>query len=97
MVGVFVTSTGLSDIAKAFAKTLEIATYECVDLGEFPRIKCNIGWDKERQCETHIYHLPMDLSYDVTKIEYPGECMAFTCAEAESKGFRRSYRWHGDS
>lgn len=97
VVGVFVTSTGLSDVAKAFAKTLGIIVHEYVALGDFPRIKCNIGWDKERQCETHIYHLPMDLSYDVTKIEFPGECMAFTCAEAESKGFRRSYRWHGDS
>lgn len=92
--GVFVTSTALSDMAKRFAKELNIKVYENIPLGDFPRIKCNINHTAELGT-TYIYHLPMDLSYDVTKIENPGEFMAFTVKEAEQAGFRRSYRWHG--
>lgn len=88
--GVFVTSTTYSDKARHFADVLEIELYENVSGGEYPRIKCNVGKNGKQ-----IYHLPIDLSYDVTKIKNPGECMAFTCAEAEALGFRRSYRWHG--
>jgi hypothetical protein len=53
---------------------------------EFPRIKCNInGKDK-------IYHLPFDQQYDRTQIKNNGEFMAWSVAEAESKGFRRAKR-----
>ena len=38
----------------------------------------------------------MDLSYDVTKIDKKGEFFAFTVKEAEKKGFRRSWKWHGE-
>jgi hypothetical protein len=63
-------------------------------IADFPRIKCNINYDGLGG-KTYIYHLPMDLNYDVTKIENEGEFMALTVAEAESKGFRRAYKWHG--
>lgn len=92
--GVFVTSTTLSEKAKLFADRLGITVYESVPIGDFPRIKCNINTDKDG-IVTHIYHLPMDLSYDATIIDQHGEFMAMTVKEAEDAGFRRSYRFHG--
>ena len=90
--GIFITHTALSDMAKRFAERLSIKVKENMDRGEYPLIKCNIGRDGER-----IYHLPMDQQYDTVKIEEnKGEIYALTVAEAESKGFRRAYRWHGD-
>lgn len=88
---VFVTSTALSDVARKFADAFSdsMIVYENIPLGDFPRIKCNIG------TEGKIYHLPMDLSYDKVKIDRPGEFLAFTVSEAENAGFRRSYKWHG--
>lgn len=94
--GRFVTNISLSDTAKEFARRLGIKVDERVKMNEFPRIKCNIGVD-EFGAKTKIYHLPMDLSYDSAKIDKPGEFFAFTVAEAEAKGFRRSYKWHGDA
>lgn len=95
VVGVLVTSANLSDVAIKFAKELNIKTYTNVFLGNYPRIKCNINKNELGE-KTYIYHLPMDLSYDVTKIDAPGEFMAFTVKEAEEAGFRRSYKWHGE-
>lgn len=92
--GIFVTNTGLSDMARAVASYLNIAVSEHHKMTDFPRIKCNIGQD-ENGIETHIYHLPMDAQYDVVQISKPGECYAFTVKEAVARGFRRAYRWHG--
>ena len=89
--GILLTNTVLSDKAKEFAKILGIAYKENHSLGEFPRIKCNIG------DEGKIYHLPFDQQYDTTIIEGNGEFMALTVAEAEEAGFRRAYRWHGNN
>ncbi len=91
VIGVFVTSTALSDMAKRFAEELGIVVYENVPMGDYPRIKCNIGENG------FIYHLPMDLNYDSTKIDKPGEFFALTVKEAEAAGFRRSYKWHNTS
>lgn len=90
---VFITSTFLSEQAKSFCNYLKISYKENYPLGVFPRIKCNIGTD-EYGIKSHIYHLPMDQQYDNVKIDKPGEFFAFTVAEAESKGFRRAYKWH---
>ena len=92
--GILITNTTLSDMAKQFAEHLEISYKENMPIADFPRIKCNINYDGFGG-KTYIYHLPMDLNYDVTKIENEGEFMALTVAEAESKGFRRAYKWHG--
>lgn len=92
--GILMTNTVLSDKAKEFARVLGIAYQEQVPLGEFPRIKCNIGTDMYGQ-QTRIYHLPFDQQYDATKVDGEGEFMALTVAEAEAAGFRRAYRWHG--
>lgn len=93
--GVFVTNIALSPTAKRVADYLGISVAQNHKMVEFPRIKCNVG--KDEYGITHIYHLPMDNQYDATKIEKPGECSAFTVEEAEMKGFRRAYKWHGNS
>jgi hypothetical protein len=93
--GIFVTHTVISDVAKSFAQSLGIDVRENVDLGEYPMIKCKNGRDEYGT--TQIYHLPMDQQYDRTKIiKQNGDCYAFTIDEAESKGFRRAYKWHGE-
>lgn len=92
--GVFVTNITLSDRAKLFAQRLNIKYQENIELGDFPRIKCNIGKDQFGS-QTKIYHLPMDQQYDTTKIDKPGEFYAFTVKEAEEKGFRHAYKYFG--
>jgi len=95
--GFFVSHTQLSDEAKEFAKTLSIEIMENVELGEYPLIKCNNGYDKEYGYRTKIYHLPMDQQYDMTKIDKKdGDFYAFTVQEAEDKGYRRAYKWHSN-
>lgn len=91
---VFVTNILLSETARKVAESLKITVYENHPFTEFPRIKCNIGRDEYG--ETKIYHLPMDLQYDITQIKNAGECYAFTVKEATDKGFRRAYKWHGN-
>ena len=88
---VLITNTDVSDTAKEFAEYLGVQIRTHIPLGNFPRIKCNIGKNGEK-----IYHLPFDLQYDATKIDKPGEFMAMTVKEAEDQGFRRSFKWHGN-
>lgn len=91
--GIFITTTSLSNKAKEVAKFLQIDVVENCEIQEFPRIKCNINETTKEK----IYHLPFDQQYDSTKInEDKGECYAFTVIEAEDKGFRRAFKWHGD-
>jgi len=88
--GVFITSTGLSDIAKRFAQTLKIEYKENFPLEEYPSIKCNVS----KVSKEKIYHLPMDQQYDKTLIEAErNEYYVKTVAEAEKLGFRRAWRW----
>ena len=89
--GILVTNICLSEKAKEFAKALKIEYVENFDLGDFPRIKCNINNGEK------IYHLPMDQQYDSTIIDRPGEMMVSTVKEAEMHGFRRAFRWHSTS
>ncbi len=89
--GILVTNICLSEKAKEFAKALKIEYIENFDLGDFPRIKCNINNGEK------IYHLPMDQQYDSTIIDHPGEMMVSTVKEAEKHGFRRAFRWHSAS
>lgn len=92
---VFVTNISLSDTAKKAAAYLNVEVIENYPLGEFPRIKCNVSY--KDGAKTKIYHLPMDQQYDKVKIIHDDECFAYTVKEAESKGFRRAYKWHGES
>jgi hypothetical protein len=90
--GVFVTSTGLSDVAKEFAVELGIQVREKFPFEEYPSIKCNVS----KRTGEKIYHLPMDQQYDRTVIEEErNECYVRTVAEAEKLGFRRAWRWRG--
>ena len=92
---VLITSTRLSDTARAFANSLGVVYHENVvlpcEIHSYPRIKCN------QRSGNKIYHLPFDQMYDRTIInESQGDFYAFTVAEAEAKGFRRALHWSGD-
>jgi len=90
----FVTSTSLSERAKQFAKELEIEVLENYPLKAYPCIKCNVS----RRNGTKIYHLPFDQQYDRTLIEEErNECYVETVKEAEDLGFRRAFRWRGNT
>lgn len=91
---ILITNITLSDTAKRMAEYLNVKYRERFEMGEYPRIKCNIGKD-EYGTPTMIYHLPMDQQYDSVKIEKNGEFFAFTVEEAERAGFRRAYKWFG--
>ena len=91
--GVFITSTGLSNVAREFADELGIEVKEKFSFEKYPSIKCNVS----RRNGEKIYHLPMDQQYDRTIIEQErNECYVETVAEAEKLGFRRAWRWRGD-
>lgn len=87
VIGVLITNTELSDVAKTMANQLGIVYKEKVPAGDYPRIKCNVN-NGER-----IYHLPFDQKYDDTVIKNKGEFYALTVKEAEDAGFRRAHRW----
>jgi len=91
----FVTTTILSDRAKQFAQELRIKILENYPLNEhYPCIKCNVS----RRDGTKIYHLPFDQQYDRTIVEEErNECYVQTVYEAESLGFRRAFRWRGET
>jgi len=86
----FVTSTKLSETAKKFANALGVKVIEEKPLEKYPLIKCNVSASGDK-----IYHLPFDQQYDKTLIKNSGEFYALTVKQAEDKGFRRAFRWHG--
>ena len=89
--GIFITTTSLSSLAKSCANYLHIADVEKLPLKPDPLIKCNISKDGDK-----IYHLPFDQQYDRVIINpSDGDCYVSTVQEAESKGFRHAWRWHG--
>lgn len=89
--GIFITTTSLSSLAKSCANYLHIAVVEKFPLKPYPLIKCNISRDGDK-----IYHLPFDQQYDRVIINpSDGDCYMSTVQEAESKGFRHAWRWHG--
>lgn len=90
VVGRIVTSTSLSPVAHMFAEKLGVEVDDGMELGPFPRVKCNVA----RTSGERIFHLPMDHAYDATVIEPErGEFFAWSIEEATSAGFRRSWRW----
>ncbi len=90
---IFYTTTKLSDLARRFAKELNIKLVENDKVPtDYPCIKCNIS----RVDNTKIYHLPFDQQYDNVKIEKDkGEFYCANVEEAERKGFRRAFRYKG--
>ncbi len=90
----FITSTTLSEKAKEFAEVLQVQVREDFPFQPYPSIKCNIS----RQNGAKIYHLPFDQQYDRTIVEKErNECYVETVKEAEELGFRRAFRWKGES
>jgi hypothetical protein len=81
-----------SNEALAVAKELGINTVIEPYTEDYPMIKCNIN----QATKEKIYHLPFDQQYDrvVIKSEL-GEFYAKTAQEAEGRGFRRAFRYHG--
>ena len=94
--GVLITNICLSDTAKKMADYLKILYVERYPKRDYPCIKCNIGKDAQGQ-PTKIYHLPFDQQYDATQIKNNGEFFAMTVKEAEDAGFRRAFKWFGNS
>lgn len=92
--GRFVTTTELSDRARAFAERLEIRIDEGFAFDEsYPCIKCNVSMANGEK----IYHLPFDQMYDATVVHRERrEFFARTVKEAEAAGFRRAFRWRGE-
>ena len=95
MRAIFYCTTKLSPLANRFAHELDIQLEEShVFERTYPCIKCNISKKDGKK----IYHLPFDQQYDKVKIEPGhGEFYCRTVEEAEKQGFRRAYRWKGDS
>ena len=92
-VGVFVTTTTLSETAKYFAELLDIKVVENYEYRAYPLIKCNISKSGEK-----IYHLPFDQQYDRIHIDYEkGNKYVYTTEEAEKNGFRHAYKWRGEN
>lgn len=93
IVPVFASTTGYSETALKFAKSLGVIC-KTKPMGPYPVIKCNIN----QSTREHIYHLPFDQQYDHCIIsKEQGEFYALTVQEAEDAGFRRAKRWHGPS
>lgn len=91
-IGVFVTTTALSDTARHFAEKLGIIVKENFEYKEYPLIKCHVTEKQEG-----IYHLPFDQQYDrINMVDSRGSYYASTVEEAEANGFRHAYRWHGN-
>lgn len=95
VMGAFVTTVDFSPVAVHCASLLGISLYPSIPFQEYPRIKCNVGRNSSGQ-PIKIYHLPMDQQYDRVRISDDGEFYAASVSEAESKGFRRAYRWQGN-
>jgi hypothetical protein len=94
IIPVFWTSAKLRPNAREASRLLGIEIHEGEPLDKsYPCIKCNYSKTNKEK----IYHLPFDQQYDRTKIEDELlECYVSTVTEAEAKGYRRAYRWHGD-
>jgi len=91
---VIITSYKLSNEAKKFAKHLKVEVIENFEIKDYPLIKCNIS----NRTSEKIYHLPLDQQYDSIIIgDNNGEFYASTIEEAVKKGFRRAFRWNGNS
>lgn len=93
---IFYTSTELSDLARRFSKELGIELKENFKFDkQYPCIKCNLSRIDNK---TKIYHLPFDQQYDNTKVEKKRrEFYCATVKEAEKAGFRRAFRWRGET
>jgi Restriction endonuclease len=91
---VFVTTTDLSPEAKEVADALSIRVEQLPLKTDYPMVKCNLS----RATGEKIYHLPFDQQYDKVVVgDRKGEQYVATAIEAEQLGFRRAWRYLGES
>lgn len=89
---ILLTKTEISEEAKSFCEKLNVIYQEKIEIKQnYPRVKLVYGEEK-------IFYIPTDLQYDnisfgSTNKEYD---RAFTCKEAEEKGYRHCYKWRGN-
>ena len=89
---ILLTKTEISEEAKIFCEKLNVIYQEKIEINQnYPRVKLVYGEEK-------IFYIPTDLQYDnisfgSTNKEYG---RAFTCKEAEEKGYRHCYKWKGN-
>lgn len=89
---ILLTKTEISEEAKTFCEKLNVIYQEKIEIKQdYPRVKLVYGEEK-------IFYIPTDLQYDnisfgSTSKEYG---RAFTCKEAEEKGYRHCYKWKGN-
>lgn len=88
---ILVTTTSLSNVAKEVARLLQIKVEHLSLPDSYPMIKCNVN----RSTREKIYHLPFDQQYDRTQVHLDDERYVSTVEEAEDRGFRRAWKWHG--
>lgn len=82
-VGVFISSTKVSDKAHVIANRFGIIIKENIPINKsYPCIKCNVSSSGRK-----IFHLPFDPQYDTTKIMKNEECYVNTIKEAEELHF----------
>lgn len=92
IIPIIYTSTKLSDRAKEFANVLNVEVKDEYPLKDYPMIKCNLGKSGEK-----IYHLPFDQQYDnIIMFKNKNTFYVSKVIQAESKGYRRAYRWKGE-
>ncbi|MGO5427288.1 restriction endonuclease [Fusobacterium mortiferum] len=89
---ILLTKTEISEEAKTFCEKLNVIYQEKIEIKQdYPRVKLVYGEEK-------IFYIPTDLQYDniafgSTNKDYS---RAFTCKEAEEKGYRHCYKWRGN-
>ena len=98
VIAAFYSTAPVSELARQFAKELSkilyIETKDNFPLQKYPLVKCNVS----RRTGEKIYHLPFDQQYDRTLIEEEkNECYVWTVSEAEKLGYRRAFKWLGET
>ena len=94
VLAVFVTTTDLSPEAKDVADALSIRVEQLPLKTDYPMVKCNLS----RATGEKIYHLPFDQQYDRIVVgDRKDEQYVATAIEAERLGFRRAWRYLGES
>ena len=88
------TTIDLSSEAKEVADVLSIRVERLPLTTDYPMVKCNLSHATGEK----IYHLPFDQQYDRVVVgDRLGEQYVATTIEAERLGFRRAWRYLGES
>lgn len=86
---ILLSKSEISKEAKIFCEKLNVLYKENIEIDStYPRVKLVHGEEK-------IFYIPTDLQYDNISFgsTYKKYDRAFTCKEAENKGYRHCYKW----